>query len=712
MFSKVKNNVQSSLSQSISTSLTTGATFTVSEISSFPDTILGEHFYVTIYNSSNKAEEGVSFEHMKVWKNISEIEIIERPVGGTTQIGFSSGDYIELAVMAEHLEELQEAITTLEVPPSTAFDHISATDNPHSVSKAQVGLGNVPDTDFTSAVDANTAKVSFDSTASTKLGTIETSADVTDTANVTAAGALMDSELTSIADVKALDQSVVSGAAPVFDASNMTNIPAGTVDVLSNVATARILGRTTAGSGNSEELTAAATRTLLNVEDGATADQTGAQIKTAYEAEANAFTDAKNTKLTGIEALADVTDATNVAAAGAAIPTGTPDGTKFLRDDSVWTAIPGGGDALTANPLSQFAATTSAQLAGVLSDETGTGALVFGTSPNILTPTGIVKGDVGLGDVDNTADTAKPVSTAQQTALDAINSYPSGDATKVSHITVTQAVNLDTIEADTATNNAKIGITAGQADAIIANTAKIGITAGQADAIIANTAKVGITAGQVAKVNHITVTEAVNLDTGVVRMTGDQTVAGIKTFSVSPIVPAPTTDLQVATKKYVDDNAGGGGGGLGFINTFVLGTAFEGAIFPRQGYYVRIIANESADFSIMGTLLSAVNSTNPTLELGIYSDAGTLLESKTGVPSATGVFEVTFDDAVTLVKGTAYWLGINNQTTGDTTTAVPWHNPGGVQIASFIRFAEPTAALPTTLPAGTTGRAYYMHIRN
>jgi trimeric autotransporter adhesin len=34
------------------------------------------------------------------------------------------------------------------------------------------------------------------------------------------------------------------------------------------------------------------------------------------------------------------------------------------------------------------------------------------------TVTGMVKGDVGLGSVDDTADTAKPVSTAQQTALD------------------------------------------------------------------------------------------------------------------------------------------------------------------------------------------------------------------------------------------------------------------------------------------------------
>ena len=55
------------------------------------------------------------------------------------------------------------------------------------------------------------------------------------------------------------------------------------------------------------------------IEASATADQTGAEIKSAYEGEAdtNAFTDALLTKLNAIEASADVTDATNVDAAGA-----------------------------------------------------------------------------------------------------------------------------------------------------------------------------------------------------------------------------------------------------------------------------------------------------------------------------------------------------------------------------------------------------------
>ena len=63
--------------------------------------------------------------------------------------------------------------------------------------------------------------------------------------------------------------------------------------------------------------TAAQGTKVDGIEAGATADQTGAEIKTAYEAETNAFTDAQFTKLDGIEPNADVTDTANVTAAGA-----------------------------------------------------------------------------------------------------------------------------------------------------------------------------------------------------------------------------------------------------------------------------------------------------------------------------------------------------------------------------------------------------------
>jgi len=76
------------------------------------------------------------------------------------------------------------------------------------------------------------------------------------------------------------------------------------------------------------------------------------------------------------------------------------------------------GNKPANNKLSAFAATTSAEFAGVISDETGSGKAVFSNSPALVTPSGIVKNDVGLGNVDNTSDVNKPVSSAVQIALD------------------------------------------------------------------------------------------------------------------------------------------------------------------------------------------------------------------------------------------------------------------------------------------------------
>lgn len=73
------------------------------------------------------------------------------------------------------------------------------------------------------------------------------------------------------------------------------------------------------GEADTNVFNDAAKTKLANIETGATSDQTGAEIKSLYEAEAdtNAYTDSEKTKLANIEATADVTDATNVEAAGA-----------------------------------------------------------------------------------------------------------------------------------------------------------------------------------------------------------------------------------------------------------------------------------------------------------------------------------------------------------------------------------------------------------
>lgn len=90
----------------------------------------------------------------------------------------------------------------------------------------------------------------------------------------------------------------------------------------------------------------------------------------------------------------------------------------------------GTGDALTANPLSQFAATTSAQLRGVISDETGTGDLVFATSPTLVTP---VLGTPSSGTLTNC--TGLPVSGVSGLAT----STTTGRLAKYSNTTGSQA---------------------------------------------------------------------------------------------------------------------------------------------------------------------------------------------------------------------------------------------------------------------------------
>ena len=91
------------------------------------------------------------------------------------------------------------------------------------------------------------ATAQYTSAEETKLSGIEASADVTDATNVTAAGALMDSELTSIADVKALNQSVASTGSPTFVTVAATDVNSTNLDGILGADTARAITATTIG---------------------------------------------------------------------------------------------------------------------------------------------------------------------------------------------------------------------------------------------------------------------------------------------------------------------------------------------------------------------------------------------------------------------------------------------------------------------------------
>ena len=106
------------------------------------------------------------------------------------------------------------------------------------------GVVNVPWTDTNttySVTDGELSEINFTSADHTKLNAIEASADVTDSTNVTAAGALMDSECAGLAALKlttgtflSADESKLDGieaSADVTDATNVASAGAGMLTV-------------------------------------------------------------------------------------------------------------------------------------------------------------------------------------------------------------------------------------------------------------------------------------------------------------------------------------------------------------------------------------------------------------------------------------------------------------------------------------------------
>ena len=85
---------------------------------------------------------------------------------------------------------------------------------------------------------------------------------------------------------------------------------------------------------------------------------------------------------------APATNATLTLANGSSLITSGGHSLTFNTSNTTSLTLPTTGTlATTSNKLSDFAATTSLELLGVISDETGSGALVFANTPTLVTPT-------------------------------------------------------------------------------------------------------------------------------------------------------------------------------------------------------------------------------------------------------------------------------------------------------------------------------------
>ena len=167
-----------------------------------------------------------------------------------------------------------------------------------------------------------------------KLDGIEASADVTDTANVTSAGALMDSELASIADVKALDQSVIAGASPNFVTTNMTD--ASDKRFMTDAQETK-LDSVESNADVTDTANVTAAGALMDSELTDLAGVKGVTISTLQpKPSEGAFANGDKTKLDGIEAnaTADQTDEEIQDIVGAMVSSNTETGITVTYQDA------------------------------------------------------------------------------------------------------------------------------------------------------------------------------------------------------------------------------------------------------------------------------------------------------------------------------------------------------------------------------------------
>lgn len=213
------------------------------------------------------------------------------------------------------------------------------------------------------------------------------------------------SEFSNIAGGTIPRSSIAPGTA------NQVVINDGSGNLSSEAALAKSRGGT--GADNSS-VTFPSTGTITT--DAGTATLTGKTI----DGDDNTVQDLPVSSLKTVLANANkalVFDASGVPSAGsvnlATAATGVlPTANGGTGQNSTATYPASGSVATTSNNLGDFSTTTSAQLAGVLSDETGTGSVVFGTSPSISTP------DIDGGTASNTSRMTLPkASTATLSGL-------------------------------------------------------------------------------------------------------------------------------------------------------------------------------------------------------------------------------------------------------------------------------------------------------
>ena len=299
----------------------------------------------------------------------------------------------------------------------------------------------------------------------------------------------------------------------------------------------------------------------------------------------------------------------------------------FTGTDSSSVAFGTGGTVVyTSNNLSVFAATTSAQLAGVISDETGSGALVFANSPTLVTPT------LGAATATSITGSSGSFTIAPASGNNSINLQPTGTGTvDVNNARITSVASPT--QATDAANKAYVDNSA--AGLNVKNPVQVATTAALTVTYNNGTSGVGATLTNAGTQAAITI-DSYPLELGDRILVKDQ--ADSKQNGIYTVTTVGTISANWVLTRATDADNNTNGGKL-TPNTFVF--VEEGTVNANNGYTLQIAADDQLTYTLGTDLLVWVQ----------FSGAGEIIAGA-GLTKSGNTLDVQVGSGVTIISDT------------------------------------------------------------
>ena len=378
-------------------------------------TLTNKTFVAPVLTSTLENDAGITFEGATVDAYETLLTVVDPTQDNTITLPNTTGtvDIIDAvqtltnktlttATLGSNLAAGGYKITGLGTPTAST-DAVTKTYADANVASAATSAASAATSATSSATSASSAATSatsaaasvssisgYATTASNSASAAATSASSAATSATSAAASA-----TSIAgSTSAAATSASSAATSASSAATSATSAAASATAASTSATSAAASATAASTSASSASTSqsAAATSATSAATQATAASTSAS--SAATSASSAATSASNSLTTyntyktyylGSFASAPTLDNQSNALITGATYWNSGSSTMFVWSGSAWSAVSTASGAVTTGTLAQFATTTSAQLAGVISDETGSGQLVFATLPTFGT---------------------------------------------------------------------------------------------------------------------------------------------------------------------------------------------------------------------------------------------------------------------------------------------------------------------------------------